>query len=173
MIKANSPLHFLLAIYHLISNPHLWNNYEFLMTYCISFTVLPLASGSKGSISATPLSPAFFLVVLLQVLFWSNSRIIFHINHSAFSSCYATVTDFFVVVVTVGIIGRYTVQGSTVWTNSWSRNPQFSNIISIGKSLSSVLPGHLYFSLPSKKCSLSRKYPYLGLLQLISALIEF
>ena len=56
-----------------------------------------------------------------------------NINRSASSPCYAVVTDFFVAMVTIGIIGRCTVRGSTVWTNSWSRNPHFSNIISIGK----------------------------------------
>lgn len=31
-------------------------------------------------------------------------------------------------------IGQCAVPGCTVWTNSWSRNPQFSNLISVGTS---------------------------------------
>ena len=31
-----------------------------------------------------------------------------------------------------GIVGRCTVHGNTVWTNSWNRNPLYSNMISIG-----------------------------------------
>ena len=33
----------------------------------------------------------------------------------------------------LGIVGRNTVHGNSVWTNAWSRNPLFSHIISIGK----------------------------------------
>ncbi|KAL9954888.1 hypothetical protein ACROYT_G042473 [Oculina patagonica] len=32
------------------------------------------------------------------------------------------------------IVGRCSVHGSTVWTNSWNRNPLYSNMISIGAS---------------------------------------
>lgn len=32
------------------------------------------------------------------------------------------------------IVGRCTVHGNTVWTNSWNRNPLYSNMISIGAS---------------------------------------
>ena len=32
-----------------------------------------------------------------------------------------------------GIVGRCSVQGSTVWTNAWNTNPLYSNMISIGK----------------------------------------
>lgn len=36
------------------------------------------------------------------------------------------------------IVGRNSVQGNSVWTNAWSPNPQFSNIISIGASKSAL-----------------------------------
>ena len=38
-----------------------------------------------------------------------------------------------VAIATLGEMARCTAQNSSVWTNSWSRNPQFSNLISAGK----------------------------------------
>lgn len=36
-------------------------------------------------------------------------------------------------------MARCTAQGSSVWTNSWSRNPQFSNLISAGTSRGTLI----------------------------------
>jgi len=40
-----------------------------------------------------------------------------------------------------GIVGRSSVHGNTVWTNSWNRNPVYSNMISIGKHGERTPPG--------------------------------
>ena len=57
------------------------------------------------------------------------------LDQSAFSTfvlCYKRVNSSLTFGI-LGIVGRNTVHGNSVWTNAWSRNPLFSHIISIGK----------------------------------------